>query len=370
MISRIPNPQSPTPVAQRHGISIIEVLVSMFILSVGLMGIASLLPIGQRQALLADQQDRLSSLGQNAVRSFRTRGLSNFQWWCTASGASVTQSSGAPNAVFQNGPIFIDPLLTAAKGNAVSQVPHTGTSRFLRFGIKTNPNSSANLTNYGVVGSGDAYRAQAEAIFMSRDDAAITPGTTPESASTAKFYKGGGSTDLRRDFDGEYSWAAMLTPTYVNNYPIGTAKGTPYAEQSCQLHIVVFYRRPLSSLVDENKFYGRSIPREREVSAAITGGGIGGGEVTISTTASGYDLLVTPGEYVLLFQPGSNYFAQWYRVLGAQTFDPSSETSRQLTLTGPDWPAGMNNPRMIIFDGAVGVYTKSIRLEGPSMWNN
>jgi hypothetical protein len=264
--------------------------------------------------------------------------------------------------------VFIDPLMAAAPQNK-DQVPHTGTSVLPRFSVKTSTTGSK-LTLAG-----------AEAIFMSRDDVIVTPGTQPEDATKAKFDNG------RRDFNGEYSWAAMIAPTYPGVRPPGNdptsgayAYGKPYAEQSCQLSIVVFYRRNLGALTDTDTVSGQTINRERTVSVtSFNGNGIGGGEVTIRSTGGPYETLVKIGEYVLLYQaptgnPGSSgykpYRAQWYRIIGADAF--VSGTPRQITLTGPDWDTsnGYGSPQMIIFDGAVAVYNKSIRLEGPSMWNN
>jgi hypothetical protein len=232
---------------------------------------------------------------------------------------------------------------------------------------------------------------------MSRDDVNVETGSKPEDPTKAKFDNG------RRDFGGEYSWAAMIAPTYPGVKPPGNdptntayAYGKPYAEQSCQLSIIVFYRRPLSvgttsytpatnnpAYYDNDTISGQPIARERTVNVvSFDGNGIGGGEVTIAKTASGtnYDTMIKVGEYVLLYQaqtgsPGNTgykpYRAQWYRVIGANKFD-STVTNRQVTLTGPDWDTanGYGTPQMVIFDGAVAVYNKSIRLEGSSLWNN
>ena len=111
---------------------------------------------------------------------------------------------------------------------------------------------------------------------------------------------------------------------------------------------------------------------------SFDGNGIGGGEVTIKPT-NPYDAMLKVGEYVLLYQtpsgnPGDSaykpYRAQWYRIIGADKFDQG--TNRQVTLTGPDWDTsnGYATPQMVIFDGAVAVYNKSLRLEGSSLWNN
>ena len=53
----------------------------MFILTVGLLSIASLLPVGSFQVQKAGIDDRKSTIGQNAFREFRTRGMSDVRKW-------------------------------------------------------------------------------------------------------------------------------------------------------------------------------------------------------------------------------------------------------------------------------------------------
>ena len=53
----------------RRGVSLIEVLMSIFILSVGLMGMASLIPVGGYQVGEAIKSDRAAAVGRAAVGS-------------------------------------------------------------------------------------------------------------------------------------------------------------------------------------------------------------------------------------------------------------------------------------------------------------
>ena len=55
----------------RRGLSLTEVLVSIFILSIGLMALMSLFPIGALQMAQAMKDDRTATMAANADRSFR-----------------------------------------------------------------------------------------------------------------------------------------------------------------------------------------------------------------------------------------------------------------------------------------------------------
>ena len=66
---------SPSASHARSGISLLEVLIAMFILSVGLLGLAALLPVGQNDIVAAGKSDRSSAAGRLAMRDVRARGI-------------------------------------------------------------------------------------------------------------------------------------------------------------------------------------------------------------------------------------------------------------------------------------------------------
>jgi Tfp pilus assembly protein PilV len=85
---------STTNTNQRRGITILEVLISIGILSVGLASVLALLPAGGSQARKAMVEDRRTALGENALADFEARGFLNPVNW---------SGSSSP-------PVMIDPL--------------------------------------------------------------------------------------------------------------------------------------------------------------------------------------------------------------------------------------------------------------------
>ena len=66
---------------RRAGISLLEVLISMFVLLFGLLGVASIFPVGNHYAGRGDQYDRASALSEAAFAEVTARGLLNPQSW-------------------------------------------------------------------------------------------------------------------------------------------------------------------------------------------------------------------------------------------------------------------------------------------------
>jgi type II secretory pathway pseudopilin PulG len=347
---------------QRSGLSLVEVLISIFILAVGVLSIASLLPLGQNQVALAETQERATQAGLNAFKTFVTRGFSNYQWWQTATGTSVANSPN-PSAVL-NQPIIIDPLLISSTTNtAIQAFPHntgftpppTNLKTLIRYTVKTQP-SNANGTKLP--------RAVAEGIFVSRDDKILNDRAQPEDAAT--FLMNGGIID----YEGRFSWFAMLAPAYPGYKIPNSVEGRPNPGFPCELTVVVMDRRSLDVLTDDVTVAGQKIPRERGVSVTdFDNSDIGGGEITIGVdmNTKWAQLLIKPGEYLMLLSQDQKY-ARWYRIVGADELK-ENQTSREITISGPDWGWSKTGVTAVLVDGAVGVYTKSIKLEGPSPWN-
>lgn len=67
----------------RRGISLLEVLLSMFILTVGLLGVAALIPVGRYDLNQAAQADRGSTVGRAAFREVQIRDYLDQDRWIT-----------------------------------------------------------------------------------------------------------------------------------------------------------------------------------------------------------------------------------------------------------------------------------------------
>lgn len=123
----------------RAGITLMEVLISIFVLSVGLLGLMSLLPISAYYLQDANKNDRASTLGRSALRDLQVRGDLDPRRWRDVGGNPVLQiftyihpitgvATEAPafmvdpnNVEPHRPPFVIDPLAVADPGNVQLQ---------------------------------------------------------------------------------------------------------------------------------------------------------------------------------------------------------------------------------------------------------
>ena len=81
---------------RRRGISLLEVLISMFVLAVGLMGVAALIPAGQHEIVEAAKLDNAAMLGRAAFRDMQVRGYLNPNGWrYSPTGATIQSTNRA-----------------------------------------------------------------------------------------------------------------------------------------------------------------------------------------------------------------------------------------------------------------------------------
>jgi hypothetical protein len=175
-----------THTQRRRGISLLEVLISIGILSIGLASVLALLPAGGSQARKAMIEDRRGALGAGAIADCHARGFLNPSSWI---GASVP-------------PVMIDPLGVAY---SVSSVP-TGMSLVSISGI---PNA-----------------AVADYVCRGGDDLAVQIPDN-EDLPPVPLMQG----NARRLTEGNFSWLATITPVTTVTAPF-----------FC-LSVVEFYRR-------------------------------------------------------------------------------------------------------------------------------
>ncbi|OYV91438.1 MAG: hypothetical protein B7Z73_05520 [Planctomycetia bacterium 21-64-5] len=208
--------------AARSGISLIEVLISIGVLSIGVLGVASLLPVATFYTNDANKYDRSSTLAQEAYHDLLVRDYLSAKKWVDPLGAFTYHNASA---------VVVDPLglgyawfqqpLPSPMPVYFPAFPNNGTSP---------PAANGPILYRGSVESGNSWPdsaplptattnpillpfKMADRIFRSNDDLVFDlPSDTdlrPQSVGSL----------LSPDFTGEYSWmfTAVHTPQDINN---------------------------------------------------------------------------------------------------------------------------------------------------------
>lgn len=417
----------------RRGITLLEVTIAIMVLSIGLLGVASLLPVGQLELAQALRADRASTLGRAAFRNLHAQGWLMPQWWVypTAAGTgrqvvgnlvsgsnslwstpSFNPSPAGTAAPPPYSPIVLDPLLigsiqasgnTAAMG-AVMQFPYAvpkvsmyATPIYLpRATLSPTPAAaSAPLMPFG----------PADRLFRSNDDIAYT---TPTDKSykplpqrifgpTGPFGTNLNTGALGYASNGDYSWLAIIAPDVYESLGAQALNSLAYPGSVQQTfrytaHVVVFYQRDLTVATTAS---GKA-PAERVVQINFSPAAAAGSAVNLASVAYLSAPLATStdqaAEYldvraeqwlmVTTQVPAAQVLQQptlatlpftkisWYRVISASpTLDTSNR--RIVRLAGPEWVtnAGSATAACVILDGVVGVYEKSYQMDGHSSWS-
>lgn len=373
----------------RSAFSLLEVLIAMFILTVGMLGIAAAVVIGNASALQALVADRVASVGRNGLAEVRTRELLDSTRWLNADGSPVVKN---PDEPFAAGDAFcIDPLYIATVNATQTQIPNPRTACLVRFPYSsTTPSSPPYFESSPYLPAPQACLAMQrvtlniapvqpptvpqlqqilmnprlfERIFVAEDDLNVDLTTLSRPRLLFRTDTGqtlplpvlprdaGGGTPLYPDYQGMYSWMVTVVP----DIPRGTIDQQKYI-----VSVVVFRNRVLLPPDDPSL----ETPAERVAVANM----LGGGDVRLSVLASDLQkpgggsynaaeyLRVREGQYILLagrqlVTPGNpgvfqNVFL-WYRVIATgelyQPSDPKPFTGdsnhyyREFTLAGPDW---------------------------------
>ncbi len=86
----------------RRGISLLEVLISMFVLLFGLMGVAAIFPVGNHYAEKGEHFDRSTVLCEAGFADLQNRGMLNPTAWIYPDGTPV-MTNDAFTAIFPPG---------------------------------------------------------------------------------------------------------------------------------------------------------------------------------------------------------------------------------------------------------------------------
>ena len=306
----------------RRGISLLEVLISIFILLIGLLGVAALLPVGAYEAGEANAVDHSAALARASLRDIKVRSLAHPFLPSVRTGEAAVLMWDFAGTAPQF--LWIDPLYAGKKGIAGlhGSFPYASPSPPLaipRADIRTAPITDAPWMRVTPV---------AELIFRGTDDVVLID---------------------RTQAIPQFSWAFMLSYSRADEL-------LPLWDRShVTVSVVVFRRR---------QFIGGE--RVAQVTG-FSGTGMSGGDVAI-TLGSGEDTkLLRKNRWLLLLGPNGGYqdstvgVAAWYRVVAAT--EPDGSLDVLATLSGPDWNAGLNpTAQAVLLDSVMAVHTETVNL--------
>jgi len=396
----LPHPNRIRP-RLRFGVTLIEVMMSTMVVSLGILGLVSLIPLGTHLTNRGVQADRIASLGPRAFHEARARGVFNPNYWIDATGGAPGISTGGATPLPLRQPYMIDPMFFGANGVQTSRAFFPYPEEFAvgqtmpateiyassakpmqmhRFSIRRDPTGADALS-----------LPQAKIGFQSDDDLAFERPNDGELPVFQRFFDRGGA-GVRRQATGEYSWMIMLTPepfalsnveqvtTGLNNEagrylhpPIDTTApygGTNQTELDDTLagavtdeytaHVIILRDRPanmpLNDVATINTVEEKTNERILEVSEFFASGGYSTGEVQLQVTGGTLEdaedsyLDLSNGDWICLvrrmpvlnglpsdFPRGDLY--QWYKVVMVDDIvESSGNYTRRLTINGPDWP--------------------------------
>ena len=308
-------------VHSRCGLSLIEVLVAIFVVTVGLLGVVTLLPLSQKDASQGAIDDQVSLVGKSAWRDFVIRGMNRPGVWFYGDGQPVYDQS------LQTPPTFVlDPWLMA-RGQAQSFGNLPGIPR------ATLGDMNGNLCSQDL--ADELFMFSDDLIFQSPADTVGLP---------QQLFTGAGD---KRSSAGLFSWMAVLSPELA-------APQFKPVPGFYHLSVVIFHRRSFSLDPLQN------LQNEQVYVATASGGGLGGVDVSISG-----DLQVKRNQWIALVSRNPLRGVRWYRV--ARAIEPDSDNPFwQCSLAGPDVDLNTQNGFFVnnLVDGVVVKLADAVVVKG------
>ena len=296
---------------RRSGITLMEVLISIGILSIGLGSVVALIPAGGSQAKKTVIEDRRGAMGAGAIADVVNYGMINPATWSTI-----------PTAPYR---VVIDPIGNSSFPSA------TGLTAI----NVSNITAGSNVANL---------------VFSAADD---VDDTTKADPTTEPPVPRRTSDNARRLSEGGYSWLATLVPT-----------GTASPSQFYTLSVVEFYRRPPPASALSATVTGIS-GGQSTVTINLA---------SLTLTREDFRRLFPTGG-VLLFTDNATVHAWRRIQLAAPIVVADIVTDANIALdratpslpsAAPAGPAATLT--LYAFEGTVGVIDRGVQLEGSTPW--
>jgi hypothetical protein len=299
-----------------------EVLISTFVLSIGMLGLAALIPVGRYAIVESGKADRSAACGRAAMRDIKVRRMLDYRQWDHPSAPGETDTSPVP--------FVIDPIGRArGKGNQLGPLN--------RFNLKHIPDLNTALLHFGwnddlTFTEPKSADERPKGYFDHYSGGSVTTDNNPTPA--AGVYTEPASS-------GHYTWLATVAPANTEN------DAQYWLKKTFHVSVAVCFQRDFT---DEG---------EESTTATFEGGGAvqyGGGAVTLTAPVQ-----VRANQWVLMYHPGGGNVApqcHWYRVVSAGNTVDGNPGVDMLMLAGPDWQGTTGT--CIVIKSVIGVYATTI----------
>ncbi|MBQ9799795.1 MAG: hypothetical protein IJO40_07625 [Thermoguttaceae bacterium] len=362
----------------RFGMTLVEIMAAILVLSIGLVGVISAIPFGGLRMSQMQEADNSSALGRNAARTMKANGWANpANWWFEAgfTNENSVKANGNLNLTF---PFFVDPISKSVSPPEFFATTPTG--GFDSFFTRVAPTVSHPTFNRMAIQPRHIERAfylQDDLVYGYANDEDETF-YRPRVETTDGLLGDVGAPNATQPFSGRYTWLATVAPRNASGDFYDCSQD---ALAAADYDVVVF----------ENRVPGD----EKAFAARLEGSGYQGGAVTLDLTGGvdvnnvALDALdverlleqLETTRYVLLtgredIPTNGNFraFARWYRIANYGVVDTDASgipTALRLTLVGPNTPkcwtptfdatgnkvADGLPVTATIFPGAIGVYS-------------
>ncbi len=362
----------------RFGMTLVEIMAAILVLSIGLVGVISAIPFGGLRMSQMQEADNSSALGRNAARTMKANDWANpANWWFEAgfTNENSVKANGNLNLTF---PFFVDPISKSVSPPEFFATTPVG--GFDSFFTRVAPTVSHPTFNRMAIQPRHIERAfylQDDLVYGYANDEDETF-YRPRVETTDGLLGDVGAPNATQPFSGRYTWLATVAPRNASGDFYDCSQD---ALAAADYDVVVF----------ENRVPGD----EKAFAARLEGSGYQGGAVTLDLTggvdvnnvaldALDVERLIEQLEttrYILLtgredIPTNGNFraFARWYRIANYGVVDTDASgipTALRLTLVGPNAPkcwtptfdatgnkvADGLPVTATIFPGAIGVYS-------------
>ena len=320
----------PTAHSSRRGVSLMEVLISIFVLSVGLLGVAAMIPVGRYEIVEGAKADRGAALARAALREVKIRRmLEPYQY---PNGTQVQMWHGLD----ANAPCtLIDPLYRTANASG-TRFPDSYSVSMPRVNLRPYPTATVWMN-----------AAMAEQIFVSHDDLLFNIPDDKAQRPVRVPLTG------QQQFEGNYSWAVMV------QYDPASLTLSLQDRTRMKVSIPVFYKRNFRAETTEQEKNGERVA----TNVLFTGGGLSGGDVQMQIQHPEDAKRLRSNGWLMLAAGNTTagiIHAEWYRIVAAAQ---ENGLVYRVTLAGPDWPSTYsNNVFAVLMEGVVNVFTETVEV--------